>query len=70
VTRDQGPSWEPVFVNSNSRFHFDALRDPQRTLRRVSAGRTKTSDARPSRLAMSDDDARSRREIEHPDAAL
>lgn len=69
-TRDDGASWQPVFVNNNYRFYFDVLQDPLRPQRWVSAGWSKSSDPQALRVAVSDDNAVSWREYEHPDPAL
>ena len=63
-TRDNGRSWTPVFVNNDHRFYFDVLQDPSRPGRWVSAGYRKTDATQPLRIAISDDDGASWREIE------
>lgn len=69
-TRDGGRSWTPVFVNNVSRFYFDVLPDPSRPGRWVSAGYSKTDAFQPLRVAISDDDGASWRELEYPDNRL
>ena len=63
-TRDNGRSWTPVFVNNDHRFYFDVLQDPSRPGRWVSAGYRKTDATQPLRIAISEDDGASWREIE------
>lgn len=67
-TRDNGRTWTPVFVNSDHRFYFDVLQDPSRPGRWVSAGYRKTEARQPLRIAISDNDGASWREIEALDS--
>ena len=69
-TRDDGASWTPVFVNSDHRFYFDVLQDPAKPGRWVSAGYRKTDAHQPLRIAISDNDGASWRELEHPDGGI
>lgn len=69
-TRDDGTTWTPVFVNSEHRFYFDVLQDPAKPGRWVSAGYAKTDAHQPLRIAISDNDGASWRELEHPDGGI
>ena len=69
-TRDDGRTWTPVFVNNDYRFYFDVLQDPVRPGRWVSAGYRKTDARQPLRVAISDDDGATWREIQHADDAI
>ena len=69
-TRDDGRTWTPVFVNNDFRFYFDVLQDPFKPGRWVSAGYRKTDARQPLRVAISDDDGVTWREIQHADDGI
>ena len=67
-TRDNGRTWTPVFVNNEYRFYFDVLQDPAKPSRWVSAGYRKTDAPQPLRIAISEDDGASWRELDALDS--
>lgn len=69
-TLDDGRSWMPSFVGPERGFCFDVLADPLIPRRWVSASCRATDEPQRLRIALSDDDAASWREIEHPDDGL
>jgi len=69
-TRDDGRTWTPVFVNNEFRFYFDVLQDPAKPGRWVSAGYRKTDARQPLRVAISEDDGATWKEIQHADETI
>ena len=67
-TRDDGRTWTPVHVNDDHRFYFDVLQDPSKPGRWVSASYRKTDTYQPLRIAVSEDDGASWRELDAPDS--
>lgn len=63
-TRDDGRTWTPVFVNGEHRFYFDVLQDPAEPRRWISAGYRKTDTPQPLRIAISENDGASWRELD------
>lgn len=63
-TRDDGRTWMPVFVNNEHRFYFDVLADPTKPGRWVSAGWRKTDAPQALRIAISENDGSSWRELD------
>jgi len=69
-TTDNGARWTRL-LDADYRFHFDVLQDPQRPTRFVTAQWAKNyDDPQPLVVQVSDDDGRSWRRIQHPDARL